>query len=491
MMGRMQTEGIESMKYAAIIGGEEVGAREDFEDIDPSTGQILAYVSRCGPGEVDEGIRSARETFETDWRLRSPADRGRILRTISNLIRVDSGSFAEVESRDTGKPLDQARADIMAAARYFEFYGGAVEAFHGELLPSASDLSVFERREPLGVTAHIIPWNYPMQIGARTIAPALAAGNCCVLKPAEEASLSTIKLVALAHRAGLPPGVLNIVPGFGEEAGAALASHPGINHLSFTGSPEVGVRVARAAAQNIVPVTLELGGKSPNIIFADADLDLALPVVVNSIIQNAGQTCSAGSRLLIAERIQDGFVNRLVDRFKSITIGPGIENQDLGPLISESQLERVKGFVDQGRREAKLKYGGHPPTDSRLRSGYFFVPTLFSEVPPDSSIATEEIFGPVLSVTSFATVEESIELANSTPFGLIAAVWSRDLDTAHHLSREIRAGQIFINNYGAGGGVELPFGGYKRSGFGREKGFEALYEYTQTKTVAIKHSLRN
>jgi aldehyde dehydrogenase (NAD+) len=318
------------------------------------------------------------------------------------------------------------------------------------------------------------------------VAPALAAGNCCVLKPAEEAPLTALRLGELAQEAGFPPGAFNVVPGYGEEAGAALASHPAIDHLAFTGSVAVGRSVAKAAADNTVPVTLELGGKSPNVLFADADLDTALPVIVNSIIQNAGQTCSAGSRLLVEGGIHDAVVEQVADRFGKIKIGAGPDDPDLGPLISARQRQGVEAYVEQGRREARLVLGGNAPRDELLSGGFFYLPTLFDEAPPQATIAQEEIFGPVLAVGTFDDPAEAAELANATSYGLIAGVWTRDLSKAHFLAREIRAGQVFVNTYGAGGAVELPFGGFKRSGYGREKGFEALLSYTQTKTVAVK-----
>src|SRR5215472_5869377 len=361
-------------RYPALINGEEVNAGADFEDLDPSTGEILAEVTRGGPQEIDDAVAAARQTLEGTWRRTRPAERARILRRMSDLMRRDRDRLADLESRDTGKPLRQARADADVAIRYFEFYASAVEVLYGETIPVSSDVFIYTLREPFGVTAHIIPWNYPLQIGARTVAPALAAGNCCVLKPAEEAPLTAIHLGRLALEAGLPPGALNVVPGFGEEAGAALAAHPAIDHLSFTGSVEVGRLVSKAAAEHVIPVTLELGGKSPNVVFADADLDAALPVVMNSIIQNAGQTCSAGSRLLVEAPVHEQIVSELVGRFEKVTLGPGTADPDMGPLISATQLDRVSSFVDRGRTEARTLTGGGRPADSKLQKGYFFLP---------------------------------------------------------------------------------------------------------------------
>ena len=470
----------------ALIGGERLLPQEMFEDLDPSTGRPCAEVARCGAAEVDQAVAAARQTFERTWRHTTPAERARILRRIADLVRRDKEEIARLESTDTGKPLRQARVDADVAARYFEFYADTVEALYGDTIPALSDVFIYTLREPYGVTAHIIPWNYPIQIAARSTAPALAAGNCCVLKPAEESPLTALRLGELALEAGLPAGALNIVPGYGEEAGAALAAHPGIDHLAFTGSVEVGQLVSKAAADNVVPVTLELGGKSPNIVLADADLESAVPVIVNSLIQNAGQTCSAGSRLLAEQAIHDRVVAAVAERFQALRLGPGIEDPELGPLISERQRERVRSYVERGKEEARLVLGGDVPRDEHLAGGFFYLPTLFDQVPPEAVIAQEEIFGPVLSVSTFRDLEHAAALANGTRYGLIAAIWTRDVGKAHWLARELRVGQVYVNTYGAGGGVELPFGGFKRSGHGREKGFEALVAYTQVKTVAVK-----
>jgi aldehyde dehydrogenase (NAD+)/betaine-aldehyde dehydrogenase len=474
--------------YPAIIGGERVNVGRTFEDIDPSTGQPFAAVARCGEAEIDQAVEAAREAYEKTWRRTTPAERARVLHRIAELLRRDHEELARLESMDTGKALKQARADVTVAARYFEFYANTIESFYGDTIPARADTFVYTLREPYGVAAQIIPWNYPIQIGCRSAVPALAVGNCCVMKPAAEAPLTPIRVGELALEAGLPPGVLNVVPGGGQEAGAPLAAHTGIDHLSFTGSVEVGRLVSKAAADNVVPVTLELGGKSPNIVFADADIDSAVPVIVNSIIQNAGQTCAAGSRLLVDRRVQDQVVGAVAQRFREVTIGPGLEDPDLGPLISKVQLENVERYVQQGKQEADLLVGGGAPQEDRLSGGFFFEPTLFGGVSPEARLAQEEVFGPVLVASTFDDPEEATRIANGTDYGLVAAVWTRDVSKAHYLAREIRAGQVYVNTYGAGGGVELPFGGSKKSGYGREKGYEALYGYSQVKTVAVKYA---
>ena len=478
---------VERESYPALIGGEKVNGGRTFEDIDPSTGRPFAAVARCGEAEINQAVEAAREAHEGVWRRTTPAERARVLHRIAELLRRDHEELARLESTDTGKPLAQARADVTVAARYFEFYANTVESFYGDTIPTQEGVFAYTLREPFGVAAQIIPWNYPIQIGCRSVVPAIATGNCCVIKPAEEAPLTPIRVGELALEAGLPPGVLNVVPGFGEEAGAPLAAHPGIDHLAFTGSLEVGQIVSRAAGENVVPVTLELGGKSPNVVFADADIEGAVPIVVNSIIQAAGQTCAAGSRLLVERKVHDEVLERVAERFKAIEIGPGIEDPDLGPIISEEQLARVDGYVQQGKGEARLLAGGDRARGDRLGGGYFFEPTLFGGVSHADRLAQEEVFGPVLVASSFDDLDEAARMANSTDYGLVAAVWTRDVSKAHYLAREIRAGQVFVNTYGAGGGVELPFGGFKKSGHGREKGYEALYEYSQVKTVAIKY----
>lgn len=472
-------------QYPAVIAGADVAASEWIEVLNPSDGKVLAMVARCGAAEIAEAVASSRQTYERTWRHTPAAERGAVCRRIADGLRAEKAALGEVESLDTGKPIRQALGDIDVAARYFDFYGSAVEALSGDTLISQPDLLAFTLREPYGVCGHIIPWNYPAQVAARTIAPALAAGNCCVLKPAEDAPLTSQLLAHIALEAGLPAGALNVVPGYGEEAGAALAASPGVDHLAFTGSREVGESVMVAAARNIVPVTLELGGKSPHLVLPDADTRRAAPLIVDSITEHAGQNCSAGSRLLVHEELHDSLVAELRERFEALTVGPGMSDPGMGPLVSEKQRRRVLGYVEQGRRDAVLCTGGGVPEVPDHSGGFYVEPTILDRVAPEHTVFQEEIFGPVLSVTTFGSLDEAVELAENTSYGLAAGVWTRDVTVAHWLARRLRAGQVFVNNYSAAGGVELPFGGYKRSGIGLEKGYEALGEYTRCKTVAV------
>lgn len=471
-----------------IIDGTRVDASAGgtFDVYDPSSGEVLATVAKSTKADVDRAVQAGQAAFDSKaWRGIAPAERGRIMLRIAQMLRDRSEELATLESRDNGKPLRQARTDVHVAARYFEFFAGIADKIMGNTIPLGPGFLDYTIREPIGVSAQIVPWNYPIQIGARGVAPALAAGCVVVLKPSSEAPMTALKLGEIALACGLPAGVLNVVPGTGSEAGVALASHPDIDQLTFTGSVEVGISVAKMAAENVVPVVMELGGKSPNIVFADADLDLAVQGVATAIFQNAGQTCSAGSRLLVQRSSHEGFVARLADRANSMRVGPGVSDPDMGPIISRRQLETIEGYVAIGRDEgATVAAGGERPSDPALGRGFFFQPTLLDHVSVDMRVAQEEIFGPVLAIMTFDDVEEAI--ANRSQYGLVAGVWTRDINKAMAVSSQIKSGQVYVNTYGAGGGVELPFGGYKKSGYGREKGLESLASYTQVKNVCVK-----
>jgi aldehyde dehydrogenase (NAD+) len=472
-----------------FIGGRwHAGSNgETLPLLNPSDGSPLAKIARGDAADVDAAVQSAQAALDGEWGRLSAAERGRVLTKMSALVLTQVDELARLEALDVGKPLKQGRADAVALARYLEFYGGAADKVHGETIPFANGYTAFTLREPHGVTAHIVPWNYPMQIIGRSVGAALAMGNACVLKPAEEACLSALAFARIAHEAGLPAGALNVVPGLGEEAGAALSSHAGVRHISFTGSAPVGALIQSAAAKNAVPVTLELGGKSPQIVFADADLDAALPFLVNAGIQNAGQTCSAASRILVQRPVFDMVVARMAERYRSLRVGPALDDLDVGPVISARQREIVEGYLALVK-DSGLHVAAQASLEPGLPAGGFYVtPTLVADVAPGHRIAQEEIFGPVQAVIPFDGEAEAIAIANGTPYGLVAGVWTRDGGRQLRVARKLQCGQVFINNYGAGGGIELPFGGVKHSGHGREKGFEALIGFSVLKTVAIKH----
>jgi aldehyde dehydrogenase (NAD+) len=465
--------------------------------VNPSDGSELTRIARGNAADIDAAVRAAQVALEGEggvegdragaWGRLTATERGRILLKMSALVLEQADELARLEALDVGKPLKQGRADAVALARYLEFYGGAADKVHGETIPFANGYTALTLREPHGVTAHIVPWNYPMQIIGRSVGAALAMGNACVLKPAEEACLTALAFARIADAAGLPAGALNVVPGLGEEAGAALSAHRGVRHISFTGSVAVGTLIQTAAAKNAIPVTLELGGKSPQIVFADADLDAALPFLVNAGIQNAGQTCSAASRILVERAIFDEVVSRMAQRYRALRVGPALDDLDIGPVISARQREIVQGYLDVVK-DSGLYIAAQAPLPATLPPGGCWVaPTLVADVNPGHRVAQEEIFGPVQAVIPFEGEREALAIANGTAFGLVAGVWTRDGSRALRMARKLQCGQVFVNNYGAGGGIELPFGGVKHSGHGREKGFEALYGFSVLKTVAVKH----
>ena len=466
-----------------FINGLWLKSEAEIQVINPSTNEIITSIARGTSEDINASVKASQEALSGDWGQMSALERGRIITKIGTAVLSHVDDLAKIEALDVGKPLSQARADAVALARYMEFYGGAADKITGETIPYLDGYTVYTLREPHGVTGHIVPWNYPMQIIGRSVGAALTMGNACVLKPAEDACLTALAFASIAKDAGLPSGALNVVTGFGSEAGASLSAHSGIQHMSFTGSVATGQLIQAAAAKNVIPVTLELGGKSPQLVFDDADLDRALPFLVNAGIQNAGQTCSASSRILVQRGVYDAVCEGMANAYSSLRVGPAMEDLTVGPLISERQKEIVTGFLKRGS-DLKILAQGKIITDA---GGYYVPPTLFADVPADHPLAVDEIFGPVQVIIPFETEAEALKIANQTDYGLVASIWTADGGRQMRLAKKINSGQVFINNYGAGGGVELPFGGVGKSGHGREKGFEALYGFSSLKTVAAWH----
>lgn len=470
-----------------LIGNAWVPARSGkvMEVLSPIDGLAFAQIADSDAADIDAAVAAARAAFDGGaWSRLTAAERGRLMIRLSERILENAEPLAQLERRDNGKPIAQARADMKVTARYFEFYGGAADKVHGEIVPFLNGYNVEVHREPHGVTAHIIPWNYPAQMFGRSVAPALAMGNATVLKPAEDACLSALRIAELALEVGFPPGAINIVTGRGAVAGQALADHKGIDFISFTGSPEVGVIVQTAAAKNFIGCTLELGGKSPQIVFDDADLEAAMPFLVNAVIQNGGQTCSAGTRVLLQRGIYDRAVAELTARFSAVAASDSGEDAVLGPLISARQKKRVETYIAEA--DAPLMARGSIRQDAP-EGGYYVAPAIFGPCDPKARIAQEEVFGPVLCIIPFEDEVGAIAIANNTDYGLVASVWTRDGGRQQRVAKAMRCGQVFINGYGAGGGVELPFGGIRKSGHGREKGFAALHEFSHIKTIINHH----
>ena len=468
-------------QWAAAVSGETLPV------IDPATGETFDHLARGNAVDIDRAVTAARTALGGAWGALTATERGRILSKMGQIMLSRSEELAQLEARDTGKPLTQARNDITVAARYCEFYGGAADKLHGQQIPYLNDFHVVVMHEPYGVTAHILPWNYPAQMFGRSVIPALAMGTAVVLKPSEDACLTPLAFCRIAQEAGMPDGALNVVTGLGDEAGAALTAHPGINFVTFTGSPEVGRLVQRAAGDRLIKCVLELGGKSPQIVFEDADLDRAEATILKAITQNAGQTCSAGSRLLVQASIYDDFVERVKKRFAQSRVGSQAMDLDCGPLINAAQKERVEGFIARAMASGIPVLAQGQVAAGVPAGGFYVAPTVFGPVPRDHELACDEVFGPVLSVIPFTDEADAVRLANATDFGLLAGIWTRDGSRQTRVAKQMQCGQVYLNCYGAGGGVELPFGGVKHSGHGREKGFLALEEFCVVKTVVQYH----
>jgi aldehyde dehydrogenase (NAD+) len=481
--------------YKLFIDGQWVDSEsgKTFTTPNPATGETLAEVSEADKADVDKAVTAARRAFEGKWSKMSARDRGRLLYKLSQLIEQHAAELAAVETADNGKPIKESLyVDLPQVVENFEYFAGWATKIEGETIPVPGKMFNYTLREPIGVCGQIIPWNFPLLMAAWKLAPALAAGNTVVLKPAEQTPVGAMELAKLIQEAGFPEGVVNIVPGYGETAGAALAAHKGIDKIAFTGSTEVGKLIAKTAADNLTKVSLELGGKAPNIVFADSDLDQAVAGAMMGIFYNQGQVCCAGSRLFVEESVKEEFVGRLSERASKIVVGdPTDKATQMGPQVSEEQLNRIKGYVDVARQEGAtvVAGGASPKLEGSFQRGYFFTPTIFDEVKNNMRVAQEEIFGPVVSVITFKDEDDLIKQANDTIYGLSAGIWTRDITRAHRFAREIKAGVVWINTFNMFNAAS-PFGGYKQSGYGREMGRHALDLYTQVKSVWVDLSGR-
>ena len=473
-------------RYRIYINGEFVESQSSayFPVIDPSTEEIIAEVPDANEEDINRAVAAAKAAFESGpWPQTTAQERGRILFRLAERVRKEAARLAELEARNSGKPIVEAEYDIADVATCFEYYGGLATKVLGHVNPVPDNALSLSLREPIGVAGQIIPWNYPLLMAAWKLAPALAAGCACVLKPAEQTPLTALEFAHFLSDAGLPAGVVNIITGFGESAGAPLVKHPDVNKIAFTGSAAVGKAIVKMAADTIKRVTLELGGKSPNIFFADADFEAAIDGALFGVFVNQGEVCSAGSRILVEKPIYSKFLDAMAAKAKTIRLGPPLERETkMGPLVSKEQFERVRSYQELGKKEAKLAAGGGRPAS--VARGYYVEPTIFYDVDNSARIAQEEIFGPVAAVIPFANEAEAIRIANETPYGLAAAVWSRDIFKVFRVVKALRAGVVWVNHMQPTY-VEAPWGGYKQSGFGRELGPWGIEEYLETKQVHI------
>jgi acyl-CoA reductase-like NAD-dependent aldehyde dehydrogenase len=476
-----------------LINGEFVASKsgKTFDTINPATGEVIAKVYEADKEDIDAAVKAARTAFEGEWKKVTPKDREKLLNRLADLIEKNAAEFAQLETLDNGKPINESTfADVPLSVDNFRYFAGWANKIHGETLPvSNGNYFAYTLREPVGVVGQIIPWNFPLLMAAWKIAAAVAMGNCVVLKPAEQTPLTALRLGELIIEAGFPKGVINICPGFGETAGAALSSHMDVDKVAFTGEYITGRKIIQASTGNLKRVSLELGGKSPNVVFTDGDLDAALSGCIGSVFFNQGQVCCAGTRLFVEKKIYDDFVGKLSDRVKGIKLGAGLDpSTQMGPLVSEEQLKRVTGYLDIGKKEgANPLAGGNRAKGEHLDKGYFVEPTVFANVNNKMRIAQEEIFGPVVSAIPFNDVNDAVFQGNETTYGLAAGVWTKDIKKAHSVAKALKAGTVWINCYNVFDPC-APFGGFKQSGFGREGGIHTLELYTQVKTVWVNLS---
>jgi len=483
---------VELRTIPLFIGGKEIWEGSDSigESRDPSTGKVIGNFARAGEREVNAAVEAARYAFDKGpWAGMRPFERGRILHKIGTLILERRDAIARLESQDSGKPLRDAYWEVDCAARFFEYYAGVADKQHGSSIPLGPDWSDWTVKEAIGVSLHIIPWNYPFQLIARGVAPALTAGCSVIIKPATETPLSAYEFIRICQEAGLPDGQVNLINGRGSLIGDSLASHRGVDQITFTGSIPTGTRVLKAAASHAIPCNMELGGKSPQILFGDADLDKSVPLIAGGFLTHAGQVCNAGTRLLVERTAHDRVVERLHAHIRSMTIGSAVEDPDMGPVISQSHRDSIHTYYDVAAKDGEVLWGADLPQAPELSDGAFVRPALVVGASNITRIAREEIFGPVLTIIPFDTEQEAIEIANDSDFGLVAGVHTTNINRALGIGQHLRAGQVWVNAFGVGLDVEFPFGGYKLSGYGREKGLEALAAYQQIKNICVHHPI--